>query len=75
MKLLVEEIGAWVRFTPTMHEFYAHLPQLIEENEGRGLKSVSEENLEALHKVVRRVRERKARLVNVEMNLTDVLTR
>ena len=47
----------------------------LEENEGRGLKALSEENLEALHKVVRRIRERKARLVSVEMNLSDILTR
>ena len=36
---------------------------------------MSEENLEALHKVVRAIRERKARLVSVGMNLTDILTR
>ena len=36
---------------------------------------MSEENLEALHKIVRRIRERKARLINVGMNLTDILTR
>ena len=75
MKLFVIDIGEWVRFPPTIHEFYAHLPQIIEENEGRGLKALSEENLEALHKVVRRIRERKARTVNVEMNLIDILTR
>ena len=46
-----------------------------EENEGRGLKALSEENLEALHKVVRRIRERKARLMSVEVNLIDILTR
>ena len=39
------------------------------------MKALSEENLEALHKIVRAVRERKARLVDVGMNLTDILTR
>ena len=46
-----------------------------DENGGRGLKALSEENLEALHKIVRRIRERKARLMNVGNNLTDILTR
>ena len=75
MKLFIENIGCWVKFPPTIHEFYAHLPQMIEENEERGLKALSEENLEALHKIVRRIRERKARMLNVEMNLTDIITR
>ena len=44
-----------------------------EENEGRGLKALSEENLEALHKVVRRVRERKARLMSVEVIVSALL--
>jgi hypothetical protein len=34
-----------------------------EANDGRGLQALSEENLEALHKIVRRIREKKARLV------------
>ena len=29
MKLHLQNIGTWVRFTPTLHELYAHLPQLI----------------------------------------------
>ena len=36
---------------------------------------MSEENLEALHKIIRRIRETKARLFSVGMNLTDILTR
>ena len=75
MKLFEIDIGEWVRFPPTIHEFYAHLPQLIEENEGRGLKAPSEENLEGLHKVERHICERKARTVNVEMNLINIITR
>ena len=75
MRLFLIDIGPWIRVTPTMHELYAHLPELIEENGSRGLKAMSEENLEALHKVVRAIRERKARLVSVGMNLTDILTR
>ena len=39
------------------------------------MKALSEENLEALHKIIRRIREKKARLFNAGKNLTDVLTR
>ena len=64
MLLLVIDIGDWVKFPETVHELYAHLPQMIgrlfirfififmcyflEKNEGRGLKRLSEENLEVL---------------------------
>ena len=62
MLLKVHHIGGWIRFPETVHELYAHLPQLIgiywalikkknillflEKNENRGLKRLSEENLE-----------------------------
>ena len=46
-----------------------------EANDGRGLQALSEENLEALHKIVRRIREKKARLFSVGDNLGDILTR
>ena len=95
MRLLVLDIGEWVCFPETVHEFYAHLAEMIEQNQGRGLKMISEENLEvkinypfvlrkdlklvfffkALHKIVRKNRESKARLQNSEVNLTDILTR
>ena len=47
----------------------------LDVNESRGLKALSEENLEALHKIIRRIREKKARLFNSGENLSDVLTR
>ena len=75
MRLQVEDIGSWVNFPETMHEFYAHLAEMIEINENRGLKRLSEENLEALHKQVRRIRETKARLQESSANATDILTR
>ena len=38
-----DETGAsWVRMTPTLHELYAHVPEFIEINGGRGLKNCSE---------------------------------
>ena len=68
MKLMLQEVGDWIRFPETVHELYAHLAQFIgtsyqmkvwwnkkwkvkliflaEANENKGLKRVSEENLE-----------------------------
>ena len=75
MKLHLEEIGGWIRFPETVHELYAHLAQFIVANDNRGLKIMSEENLEALHKIARKIRESKARLRNMTDNITDILTR
>ena len=48
----------WVSITPTLHKVLDHSAQLIEEfNDGRGLKSLSEEGLETCHKYIRRYRE------------------
>ena len=37
--------------SPTVHEILAHLPFQISRQGNRGLKRLSEENLEGLHKV------------------------
>ena len=29
MRLMLEDIGGWVKFPETMHEFYAHLAEMI----------------------------------------------
>ena len=44
-------------------------------NGGRGLKEISEENLEACHKEVREIRGKKARLTNPKDNLEDIFFR
>ena len=64
MLLQVSDVGPWVCFPETVHELYAHLAELIsnimksvcsiltnflsELNENRGLKKMSEENLEVI---------------------------
>ena len=70
--LCYKSIGDWVEFTDTIHEGLAHMAEAIERNEGRGLKNISEENLEKLHKVVRSLRERGGRLISMLANLIDV---
>ena len=44
-------------------------------NKHRGLKEISEENLEACHKKVREIRGKKARLTNQKANLEDIMFR
>ena len=35
----------WMSITPTLHKLFAHAPQLVKHNGGRGLKRLSEEGL------------------------------
>ena len=48
------------------------MAEAIKKNGGRGLKNISEKNLEKMHKVVRQLREKGARLLSMQSNLTDV---
>ena len=48
------------------------MAEAIAKNGGKGLKNISEENLEKMHKVVRQLREKGARLFSMLANLTDV---
>ena len=65
-------IGPWVEFPDTIHEGLAHMAEAIKRNGGKGLKNISEEILEKMHKVVRQLREKGARLLSMLANLTDV---
>ena len=44
-------------------------------NRHRGLKEITEENLEACHKKVREIRGKKARLTSQEANMEDIMFR
>ena len=73
---LIVETFPWASINPTLHKVLAHSAQLIEQfNGGRGLKSFSEEGLEACHKYIRRYREQLARKISFEANLKDVFLR
>ena len=48
---LAEGLGPFIELTDTNHELYAHLPDYLAKNGGRGLKKSSEESLEAMQKV------------------------
>ena len=51
------------------------IPSFLALNDGHGLLDLSEENLEKMHKVARRLREKKCRLTGPQENLTDLLNR
>ena len=71
---LLEELP-WVSITPTIHKLLAHTWELIELNNGYGLKSWSEEGLEANNATLRLIRERLSRKFNELVNLEDCFRR
>ena len=71
----VSDLGGWIEFPDTVHELYAHLPQALDKNGGRGLKEWSEESLEKMHKVCRSVREKRACMRDAQSNLRDTARR
>merc|ERR1711988_2089540 len=68
-----DDDGNKFQFPQTIHELYAHLPQLIAKNNGHGLGAFSEENTEAMHQYLRYTRTRKCRQFSQEDNLTDII--
>lgn len=72
--LLIEKLP-WVSITPTIHKILAHSLELIELNNNEGLKSWSEEGLEANNKRLRCYREKLARKTNQLDNLKDCFVR
>ena len=71
--VMVREKMPWVQFSPTVHEVLAHSPQLIRNNGGRGLLAFSEEPSEGTHKMVKEIRRKYARQMNLKVNLQDVM--
>jgi hypothetical protein len=71
--LLCEEFP-WVSVSTSVHRLLGHSAERIRLNQGYGLGMVSEEGLEALHKLVRCFRELGARKTSLEDNIQDVFT-
>ena len=73
---LIIDTFPWASITPTLHKVLGHSAHLIEDyNGGRGLKSLSEEGLEACHKHIRRYREQLARKFSFETNIQYIFIR
>ena len=63
----------WVYLTPTAHKVLAHAPELMEKNMCRGLGNLSEEGLEACHKIIRRFRTYWTLQLNDDANIKDLI--
>ena len=63
----------WVRIPGTIHRLLSHTPERIHANADVGLGSESEEGIETIHKMIRRIREFGARKMGLEENLTDTM--
>ena len=63
----------WVNLTPTVHKVLAHSAELIEKNLGMGIGHLSEEGLEACHKIIRRFRASWTLQTSDSANLKDLI--
>ena len=66
---------SWASVPETLHRFLGHSWQVMERNGSRGLGHLSEEGLEALHKLVRRYRLTNARKTSLSDAIQDIMTR
>ena len=63
----------WVDLTPTVHKILAHAGELICNNMCMGIGHLSEEGLEASHKIIRRIRASWTLQTNDMANLKDLI--
>ena len=63
----------WADLTPSVHKVLAHSTELINNNMCRGLGHLSEEGLEACHKIIRRFRANWTLQSNDLANLKDLV--
>ena len=64
---------AWADLTPTVHKILSHSMQLIQNNSGLGVGHLSEEGLEAQHKIIRRLRAAWTLQSSDDANLKDLI--
>ena len=63
----------WVNLTPTLHKILAHSTEIIRNNACIGVGHLSEEGLEACHKMIRRFRTSWTLQSSDDANLKDLL--
>ena len=71
---MIQAISIGALSTDLNHS-YNYYYYLLEQNHGRGMKALSEENCEACHKDGRRFRITKARMSDPRSNVQDILNR
>ena len=69
--LLIEKFD-WISLSITAHSVLGHCAERIEINDGYGLRNLSEQSLEACHKIIRKAREKAARKDSFSNNISDV---
>ena len=67
--------GTWISITPSVHKLLGHSWELIELNEGRGLKNLDESGLEVNNKILQSIRLNLARKTSQTANLEDTIRR
>ena len=70
--LLLTQSFPWASVPQSVHRILAHSAERIKLNDNFGLGSLSEEGLEATHKLIRRFRSILARKTSLSDNLRDV---
>ena len=70
--LLIAQSFPWASIPQSIHRILAHSAERIRINDNFGLGSLSEEGLEATHKLIRRFRYLLARKTSLSENLRDV---
>ena len=75
LTLDVISLVPFVEFSKYLHDSLMHSSQYIELNDSRGLKNLSEENIEASMKTYRHTRTYGSRMRSHEDNLTDSLVK
>ena len=63
----------WVNLTPTLHKILAHSTEIIKNNACIGVGHLSEEGLEACHKIIRRFRTSWTLQSSDDANLKDLI--
>ena len=63
----------WADLTPTAHKVLAHAEELLTNNMGMGIGHLSEEGLEACHKIIRRFRATWTLQTSDDTNLNDLI--
>ncbi len=67
--------GPWISITPSLHKLLAHSWELIELNDGTGLRALDEAGLEGCNKILRAMRTKLSRKISQKANLIDTLRR
>lgn len=73
--ILDENNVSWIVIPPTVHVLLAHSPQLIKDNDCKGLHIFTEQSLEASHKFLRQFRQNYAPKISHFANISDCLKR